>query len=117
MRKIAYGSHQLTRSIRKSEPPRHNEPDPNARKIQLTRLRVGRSNAHHEEHGQDRRRSASVAARLCKYPLLSRLAQNSHQMTTAQYLAALKRLNLSPHGIKTREALGLKARELARLAS
>lgn len=38
-------------------------------------------------------------------------------MTTAQYLAALKRLNLSPHGIRTREALGLSARQLARLAA
>lgn len=38
-------------------------------------------------------------------------------MTTQQYLNALKQLGLSPHGIKTREALGLSARQLARLAS
>lgn len=38
-------------------------------------------------------------------------------MTTAQYLEALKQLGLSPHGIKTREALGLSARQLARLAA
>lgn len=37
-------------------------------------------------------------------------------MTTAQYLAALKRLGLTPHGIKTREALGKSARQLARYA-
>lgn len=39
-------------------------------------------------------------------------------MTTTQYLAALKQLGLSPHGIKTREALGdYSARQLARFAA
>lgn len=38
-------------------------------------------------------------------------------MTTEQYLDALKQLGLLPHGIKTREALGLSARQLARLAA
>jgi hypothetical protein len=38
-------------------------------------------------------------------------------MTTKQYLAALKNLRLHPHGVQTRKALGLEARQLARLAA
>ena len=38
-------------------------------------------------------------------------------MTTAQYLAALRKLGLAPYGKATCEALGLRPRQIARLAS
>lgn len=38
-------------------------------------------------------------------------------MTTAQYLKTLKQLGLSPYSLETREVLGLKKTQLARLAS
>lgn len=38
-------------------------------------------------------------------------------MTTAQYLAALKKLDLSPSGKQTAEALGLSLRQCQRIAS
>jgi plasmid maintenance system antidote protein VapI len=38
-------------------------------------------------------------------------------MTTAQYLAALRKLGLPPYGKATCEALGLRPRQIARMAS
>jgi hypothetical protein len=38
-------------------------------------------------------------------------------MTTEQYLKSLRKLSLTPHGVATRKALGLSARQLARLAA
>jgi hypothetical protein len=38
-------------------------------------------------------------------------------MTTKQYHAALKELNLRPYGLETQAALGLSRRQLARLSA
>lgn len=38
-------------------------------------------------------------------------------MTTRQYLNALKTLELTPFGVETRKVLGLRHRQLARLAA
>ena len=38
-------------------------------------------------------------------------------MTTKQYLEILHQLDLAPYGVKASQALGLKMRQLARLAA
>lgn len=44
-------------------------------------------------------------------------SNEAHTMTTTQYLAALKKLQLTPHGKATSAALGLSLRQLARYAA
>src|SRR5207244_5034554 len=44
-------------------------------------------------------------------------ADHSPSMTTKQYLAALKKLGLTPHGIRTAKVLGQSHRQVQRFAA